>query len=74
MESKEKIEACEMKKHDGNLLFRAGKFWRASKKYEKARDIAFKLNIDKKLILLLISSKTETFDELQNTGCKVRRV
>ncbi|XP_044505306.1 70 kDa peptidyl-prolyl isomerase-like [Mangifera indica] len=39
MESKEKIEACERKKHDGNLLFRAGKFWRASKKYEKAAKI-----------------------------------
>ncbi|XP_031281283.1 70 kDa peptidyl-prolyl isomerase-like [Pistacia vera] len=36
MDTQEKIEACERKKHDGNLLFRAGKYWRASKKYEKA--------------------------------------
>lgn len=36
MDTHEKIEACESKKHDGNLLFRAGKYWRASKKYEKA--------------------------------------
>ncbi|KAJ4706723.1 Peptidylprolyl isomerase [Melia azedarach] len=36
MDTQEKIEACERKKHDGNLLFRAGKFWRSSKKYEKA--------------------------------------
>ncbi|KAH9675196.1 peptidylprolyl isomerase [Citrus sinensis] len=36
MDTHEKIEACERKKHDGNLLFRAGKYWRASKKYEKA--------------------------------------
>ncbi|GLT95653.1 hypothetical protein SLE2022_133210 [Rubroshorea leprosula] len=36
MDTNEKIEACERKKHDGNLLFKAGKFWRASKKYEKA--------------------------------------
>ncbi|XP_059668285.1 70 kDa peptidyl-prolyl isomerase-like [Cornus florida] len=36
MDTNEKIEACEMKKHDGNLLFKAGKFQRASKKYEKA--------------------------------------
>ncbi|KAH9738758.1 peptidyl-prolyl cis-trans isomerase FKBP65 [Citrus sinensis] len=35
MDTHEKIEACERKKHDGNLLFRAGKYWRASKKYEK---------------------------------------
>ncbi|KAJ7976548.1 Peptidylprolyl isomerase [Quillaja saponaria] len=36
MDTEEKIEASERKKHDGNLLFKAGKFWRASKKYEKA--------------------------------------
>ena len=27
-----KLEACERKKLDGNVLFKAGKFWRASKK------------------------------------------
>ncbi|KAJ0100484.1 hypothetical protein Patl1_21094 [Pistacia atlantica] len=27
MDTQEKIEACERKKHDGNLLFRAGKYW-----------------------------------------------
>ncbi|KAH8485857.1 hypothetical protein H0E87_027339 [Populus deltoides] len=31
-----KLEASEGKKLDGNVLFKAGKFWRASKKYEKA--------------------------------------
>ncbi|XP_057549752.1 70 kDa peptidyl-prolyl isomerase-like [Amaranthus tricolor] len=36
METKEKIEACEKKKQEGNTLFKAGKFWLASKKYEKA--------------------------------------
>ncbi|KAG6694505.1 hypothetical protein I3843_09G051500 [Carya illinoinensis] len=36
METEEKIEACERKKNDGNVLFEAGKFWRASRKYEKA--------------------------------------
>ncbi|XP_034692937.1 70 kDa peptidyl-prolyl isomerase-like [Vitis riparia] len=36
MENHEKLEACERKKHDGNMLFKAGKFWHASKKYEKA--------------------------------------
>lgn len=35
METEEKIEACERKKNDGNVLFEAGKFWRASRKYEK---------------------------------------
>lgn len=35
MDTKEKIEACERKKYDGNVLFKAGKFWRASRKYEK---------------------------------------
>jgi len=35
METQEKLEACEQKKHDGNLLFKAQNFRRASKKYEK---------------------------------------
>jgi hypothetical protein len=35
MDTKEKIKACERKKNDGNVLFSAGKFWRASRKYEK---------------------------------------
>lgn len=36
MDTQEKIEACERKKHDGNLLFKAQNFRHASKKYEKA--------------------------------------
>ncbi|KAJ1404534.1 Tetratricopeptide-like helical domain superfamily [Sesbania bispinosa] len=36
MDTQEKIEACERKKHDGNLLFKAENFRRASNKYEKA--------------------------------------
>ncbi|KAJ8760057.1 hypothetical protein K2173_010913 [Erythroxylum novogranatense] len=36
MDAKEKLEACERKKQDGNVLFKAGKFWPASMKYEKA--------------------------------------
>ncbi|XP_058107370.1 70 kDa peptidyl-prolyl isomerase-like [Magnolia sinica] len=36
MDTVEKIEACQRKKDDGNKFFKAGKFWRASKKYEKA--------------------------------------
>ncbi|CAJ2671797.1 unnamed protein product [Trifolium pratense] len=36
MDTQEKLEACEQKKHDGNLLFKAQNFSRASKKYEKA--------------------------------------
>lgn len=35
MNTEEKIEACERKKHDGNLLFKAENFMHASKKYEK---------------------------------------
>ncbi|CAI8613777.1 unnamed protein product [Vicia faba] len=36
MDTQEKLEACELKKHDGNLLFKAKSFRRASMKYEKA--------------------------------------
>lgn len=35
MDNQEKLEACELKKHDGNLLFKAENFRHASKKYEK---------------------------------------
>ncbi|XP_010244430.1 PREDICTED: 70 kDa peptidyl-prolyl isomerase-like [Nelumbo nucifera] len=35
METAEKIETCERKKEDGNMLFKNGKFLFASKKYEK---------------------------------------
>jgi len=35
MDTQEKIEACEGKKYDGNLLFKAENFMQASKKYEK---------------------------------------
>ncbi|KAJ8748170.1 hypothetical protein K2173_000578 [Erythroxylum novogranatense] len=36
MNTEEKIEAAGRKKEDGNLLFKAGKYARASKRYEKA--------------------------------------
>ncbi|XP_026431576.1 70 kDa peptidyl-prolyl isomerase-like isoform X1 [Papaver somniferum] len=36
IETAEKIEACEKKKDEGNRLFKAGKFWCSSMKYEKA--------------------------------------
>ncbi|KAK1365961.1 peptidyl-prolyl cis-trans isomerase FKBP65 [Heracleum sosnowskyi] len=36
METDEKLKACEIKKEEGNVLFKVGKFWRASRKYEKA--------------------------------------
>ncbi|GLJ26794.1 hypothetical protein SUGI_0522750 [Cryptomeria japonica] len=36
MKTPEKIEAAGKKKEEGNALFKIGKYWRASKKYEKA--------------------------------------
>ncbi|KAH9305118.1 hypothetical protein KI387_009522, partial [Taxus chinensis] len=36
MKTPEKIEAAAKKKEEGNALFKIGKYWRASKKYEKA--------------------------------------
>ena len=35
MNNQEKIEAAGKKKEEGNVLFKAGKFARASKRYEK---------------------------------------
>ncbi|GAV86992.1 LOW QUALITY PROTEIN: TPR_11 domain-containing protein [Cephalotus follicularis] len=43
MDTHEKLEACERKKNDGNVLFKAGKFLRACKKYEKA---SYKVDFD----------------------------
>ncbi|WCJ28721.1 Peptidyl-prolyl cis-trans isomerase FKBP65 [Euphorbia peplus] len=36
MDTNEKLQASQIKKVDGNLLFKAGKFWLASNKYHKA--------------------------------------
>nr|XP_023878158.1 70 kDa peptidyl-prolyl isomerase-like [Quercus suber]POE78746.1 peptidyl-prolyl cis-trans isomerase fkbp65 [Quercus suber] len=38
MSNNEKIEAARMKKEEGNLLFKTGKYQRARKKYDKAAD------------------------------------
>lgn len=35
MNNQEKVEAAGVKKEEGNVLFKAGKFARASKRYEK---------------------------------------
>jgi len=43
MDTPEKIEAAGKKKEEGNALFKAGKYARASKRYEKV--IKNKLNI-----------------------------
>lgn len=39
MDTQEKIQACDKKKQEGNALFKEGKFWLASKKYDKARNL-----------------------------------
>lgn len=37
MNTQEKIEAAGKKKEEGNTLFKAGKYARASKRYERVR-------------------------------------
>ncbi|XP_057249166.1 peptidyl-prolyl cis-trans isomerase FKBP65 isoform X2 [Beta vulgaris subsp. vulgaris] len=71
METQEKIEACEKKKEEGNALFKAGKFWLASKKYEKAvKCIEFNHSFSdeekRKANGLLLSSN------LNNAACKLK--
>ncbi|XP_020219678.2 70 kDa peptidyl-prolyl isomerase [Cajanus cajan] len=71
MDTQEKIEACERKKHDGNLLFKAESFRRASKKYEKAVkyiEFAHSFNEDEK-------SHANTLRlscNLNNAACKLK--
>ncbi|XP_021744682.1 70 kDa peptidyl-prolyl isomerase-like [Chenopodium quinoa] len=71
MDKQEKIEACEKKKQEGNELFKAGKFWLASKKYEKAvKCIEFNHNFsdeEKQQTKALLSSCN-----LNNAACKLK--
>lgn len=39
MSTEEKIEAAGKKKEEGNVLFKAGKYARASKRYEKVKSL-----------------------------------
>lgn len=39
MNNQEKLEAAGKKKEDGNMLFKAGKYHRASKRYEKVKNV-----------------------------------
>lgn len=51
MDAQERITACESKKRDGNILFKAGMFHLASKKYEKECNLRKKqLILQKKII------------------------
>ncbi|KAI5058641.1 hypothetical protein GOP47_0026811 [Adiantum capillus-veneris] len=71
MNTEEKIEAAGKKKEDGNLLFKAGKYERASKKYDKAAkfieyDSSFS-DEEKKQAKVL---KTSCY--LNNAACKLK--
>ncbi|GAB4851800.1 hypothetical protein Ancab_031199 [Ancistrocladus abbreviatus] len=71
METREKMETCEKKKQDGNLLFKAGKFWHASKKYEKAvKYVEFNHSFtdeEKR-----VASALHLSCELNNAACKLK--
>ena len=58
MSNNEKIEAARMKKEEGNLLFKTGKYQRAGKKYDKVTQ--FFACVMPKLIVHLISFKFES--------------
>eukprot|EP00252_Welwitschia_mirabilis_P017965 TRINITY_DN40097_c0_g1_i1.p1 TRINITY_DN40097_c0_g1~~TRINITY_DN40097_c0_g1_i1.p1 ORF type:complete len:559 (+),score=133.00 TRINITY_DN40097_c0_g1_i1:209-1885(+) len=67
----EKIEMAQKKKDEGNALFKAGKYWRASKKYEKAAkyidyDTAFSEEEKKQSKPLKITCN------LNNAACKLK--
>lgn len=59
MNTPEKIEAAGKKKEEGNALFKAGKYARASKRYEKV--IEYKLNTYSSFILLLSNASSKAF-------------
>ncbi|KAF2289214.1 hypothetical protein GH714_029533 [Hevea brasiliensis] len=67
----EKLEACERKKMDGNALFKAEKFWRASKKYEKAAnyiDFDHSFTDDQKCL----AKGLRLLCNLNNAACKLK--
>ncbi|KAF8402184.1 hypothetical protein HHK36_013136 [Tetracentron sinense] len=71
MNTEEKIEAAGKKKEEGNALFKAGKFARASKRYEKAAkfidyDSTFSEEEKKQAKLLKVSCN------LNNAACKLK--
>ncbi|WJX78119.1 peptidylprolyl isomerase [Trifolium repens] len=71
MDTQEKLEACEQKKHDGNLLFKAQNFSRASKKYEKAAkyiEFDHTFSEDEKLH----ANNLRLSCNLNNAACKLR--
>eukprot|EP01018_Ginkgo_biloba_P006255 Gb_32981 [translate_table: standard] len=71
MSTPEKIEAAGKNKEEGNALFKAGKYWRASKKYEKAakyieHDTAFSEEEKKQ------SKPLKVTCNLNNAACKLK--
>lgn len=50
METLEKLEACQRKKDEGNIFFKAGEYWRASKKYEKVIMCGGEMNLLYKVV------------------------
>ncbi|XP_015086548.1 peptidyl-prolyl cis-trans isomerase FKBP62-like [Solanum pennellii] len=71
MSTQEKIEAAGKKKEEGNVLFKAGKYVRASKRYEKAVSLieyesSFSDDEKQQAKLLKVSSN------LNNAACKLK--
>lgn len=71
MNTQEKIEAAGKKKEEGNILFKAGKYVRASKRYEKAvnfieYDSSFSDDEKQQAKLLKVSCN------LNNAACKLK--
>ncbi|KAI3514522.1 hypothetical protein L1887_12991 [Cichorium endivia] len=71
MNTQEKIEAAGKKKEEGNMLFKAGKYLRASKRYEKAvkyieYDTSFGEEEKKQAKILKVSCN------LNNAACKLK--
>ncbi|CAK7339867.1 unnamed protein product [Dovyalis caffra] len=71
MDTTEKLEASERKKLDGNLLFKNGNFWRASKKYEKAaKYIEFDHTFTDEEMYLAKGLRLSCY--LNNAACKLK--
>lgn len=56
MNTQEKIEAAGKKKEEGNVLFKAGKYARASRRYEKVLTETIHL-----VTVLYVDASSETF-------------
>ncbi|CAA2935373.1 70 kDa peptidyl-prolyl isomerase-like [Olea europaea subsp. europaea] len=71
MEIQERMEACERKKHEGNILFKAEKFQLASKKYDKECDLRKYSNTEQNIEYIEYNHSFSAEEKLQANSLRI---